>query len=114
MSSANHLPTAAAPGLPGNGSCLRQDCEEAARRRALADSVTNWWHSVDLGYGVVTQGHKSIDQIHHEIAAFQFPDLGGKTFLDIGAWDGAFSFEAERRGARRVVALDHYVWSIDL
>jgi tRNA (mo5U34)-methyltransferase len=33
--------------------------------------------------------------------------------LDIGAWDGFFSFEAERRGAKRVVALDHYVWSLD-
>ena len=34
--------------------------------------------------------------------------------LDIGAWDGALSFEAERRGARRVTALDHYVWSLDM
>jgi len=30
--------------------------------------------------------------------------------LDIGAWDGAFSFECERRGARRVVAADYFVW----
>jgi tRNA (mo5U34)-methyltransferase len=32
--------------------------------------------------------------------------LGGLSVLDIGAWDGFFSFEAERRGARRVVAYD--------
>jgi tRNA (mo5U34)-methyltransferase len=31
--------------------------------------------------------------------------------LDIGAWDGFFSFEAERRGASRVLAADHYSWS---
>jgi tRNA (mo5U34)-methyltransferase len=30
--------------------------------------------------------------------------------LDIGAWDGFFSFEAERRHAARVVATDHYAW----
>jgi len=31
--------------------------------------------------------------------------------LDIGAWDGAYSFEAERRGASRVLATDYYCWS---
>ena len=30
--------------------------------------------------------------------------------LDVGAWDGFFSFEAERRGAARVVAADYYSW----
>src|SRR5205807_7937958 len=42
------------------------------------------------------------------------PDLQGKSVLDIGAWDGFFSFAAERAGAARVVALDHYAWSLDL
>ncbi len=37
-------------------------------------------------------------------------DLSGQTVLDIGAWDGFFSFEAERRGASRVLATDSYVW----
>ena len=32
---------------------------------------------------------------------------------DIGAWDGFFSFEAERRGARRVVAVDPAAWRED-
>jgi tRNA (mo5U34)-methyltransferase len=32
------------------------------------------------------------------------------TVLDIGAWDGFFSFECERRGAARVVAADYYSW----
>jgi tRNA (mo5U34)-methyltransferase len=31
-----------------------------------------------------------------------------------GAWDGYVAFEAERRGASRVVALDRYVWSLDI
>jgi tRNA (mo5U34)-methyltransferase len=32
-------------------------------------------------------------------------DLRGLRVLDIGAWNGCFSFECERRGAREVVAL---------
>jgi tRNA (mo5U34)-methyltransferase len=41
-------------------------------------------------------------------------DLAGKSVLDIGAYDGFYSFEAERRGARRVVAIDHVVWLQDV
>jgi len=33
------------------------------------------------------------------------------TVLDIGAWNGFFSFEAERRGAKRVLATDSFIWS---
>jgi tRNA (mo5U34)-methyltransferase len=79
----------------------------------MVDAVPFWWHSIDLGRGVVTQGHKSSQRLEEELAAYQFPDLKGRTVLDIGAWDGFFSFEAERRGAARVVALDHFVWSIE-
>jgi tRNA (mo5U34)-methyltransferase len=37
-------------------------------------------------------------------------DLRGLSVLDIGAWDGFFSFECERRGAERVVAMDSFSW----
>ena len=47
------------------------------------------------------------------VERLRLPSLVGKSVLDIGAWDGYYSFEAERRGAVRVVALDHFVWSID-
>ena len=43
-----------------------------------------------------------------------FPDLRGKSVLDVAAWDGFFSFEAERLGADRVIALDHLVWELDI
>jgi tRNA (mo5U34)-methyltransferase len=36
--------------------------------------------------------------------------LEGKSVLDIGAWDGFYSFEAVRRGAARVLATDSFVW----
>ena len=28
--------------------------------------------------------------------------------LDIGAWDGFYSFEAEKRGAERILAIDSF------
>jgi tRNA (mo5U34)-methyltransferase len=73
-----------------------------------------WWHSIDLGDGVRTSGRKSAELLQSELAAIDLPDLEGRSVLDIGAWDGFYSFEAERRGARRVVALDYFTWSLDL
>lgn len=77
------------------------------------DEHALWWHSIDLGDGIVTPGHKPSSLLEQEIEALQLPDLHGKTVLDIGAWDGYFSFAAERRGASRVVALDYYTWATD-
>ena len=37
-------------------------------------------------------------------------DLTGWSVLDIGAWHGFFSFECERRGADRVLAVDRFAW----
>ena len=81
--------------------------------QAQVATVPFWWHSLDLGQGVVTPGRKSPQLLRDELAKCHLPDLHGRTVLDIGAWDGFFSFQAERLGAARVLALDHYVWSID-
>jgi tRNA (mo5U34)-methyltransferase len=52
-----------------------------------------------------------IDNSPERLARVHLPqDLSGRSVLDIGAWDGFFSFEAEKRGASRVVASDHYAW----
>jgi len=68
-----------------------------------------WFHTIDLGHGVITPG---IDQSWAKLQLLDFPDsLEGKSVLDIGAFDGFFSFEAERRGASRVVAADEFCWS---
>ena len=87
---------------------------EAARKSALVDSVGFWWHTIDVGDGVVTPGIKTGAQLAAEFAALNLPTLNGLTVLDIGAWDGFFSFEADRQGASRVVALDWYVWALRL
>ena len=85
--------------------------DEIERRVA---KVPLWFHSMDLGRGVTTPGQKSPAQLAGELARLRLPDLRKKTVLDVGAWDGFFSFTAERLGAERVVALDHFVWSMDL
>ena len=81
--------------------------------RQRVEEIPFWWHSIDLGGGVVTPGRKTPSILAKELANFQLPDLRGRTVLDIGAWDGFYSFHAERLGAKRVVALDHYVWSVN-
>jgi tRNA (mo5U34)-methyltransferase len=69
----------------------------------------SWFHTIDLGGGVTTPG---VDDSWSKLQLVQFPDtLAGKTVLDVGAFDGYFSFEAERRGATRVVAADEFCWS---
>ena len=86
------------------------------RGRALAREVAAipfWWHSIDLGDGVVTPGGKSPESLAQELASLRLPPLAGKSVLDIGAWDGFYSFTAERLGAARVVALDYFVWALE-
>lgn len=78
----------------------------ADQLRAEVASI-DWWHTIDLGGGVVTPGRGGSPALLERIHMPR--DLRGKSVLDIGAFDGAFSFEAERRGAARVVALDHRV-----
>ena len=63
---------------------------------------------MELRPGIVTPG---IAQEHFVLSMLGIPeDLSGMTVLDIGCWDGFFSFECERRGAARVVSSD--VWDL--
>jgi len=71
-------------------------------------SEIKWHHSIDLGSGIVTPGQ---DNSPKKLQRLKLPaSFAGKSVLDIGAWDGFFSFEAERRGAKRVLATDSFVW----
>jgi len=44
----------------------------------------------------------------HIIAAF--PDVAGKTVLELGSWNGKWGFLAEERGAQMVVMTDFVCW----
>ena len=79
----------------------------------LVASVPFWYHSIDLGH-LSTPGVTPAQSLSKTFRKLRIPDLQGKSVLDIGAWDGFYSFKCEQLGASRVVALDHYVWSLEL
>jgi len=71
----------------------------------VRDSVPLWFHTFALSPGIYTPG---IARDH----GYRLPVLGadrfaGRSVLDVGAFDGFYSFLAEERGARRVVAVDN-------
>src|SRR4029077_16620303 len=73
--------------------------------------AVKWFHCMDFGDGLYTHDELSAKQFANKSdVVFKYP-ITGKTVLDMGAWDGFFSFEAERRGASRVLATDHFCWS---
>jgi len=76
-----------------------------AEAERVRDSVPLWFHTFALAPGIYTPG---IARDH----GYRLPVLGadrfaGRSVLDIGAFDGFYSFLAEARGARRVVAIDN-------
>lgn len=79
---------------------------QVADERRQQFLANRWWHSIDLGNGFVTPGAIPLSEMQANFAYLQLPeDLSGNRVLDIGCWDGFYSFECERRGAE-VVAVD--------
>jgi len=71
---------------------------------ACIKSFPFWYHKIQLGDEIATPGWAPIAP-----ASYRIPeDLTGKRILDVGAWDGYWSFEAMRRGATEVVAIDDF------
>jgi tRNA (mo5U34)-methyltransferase len=70
-----------------------------------------WHHEIDFGNGLLSPGDEKIGVLRAQADAYFAEGIAGKSFLDIGCWDGFNSFEASRRGALRVLATDHFAWS---
>src|ERR1700756_1225374 len=84
----------------------RPDASQRVRQWDRERAQKGWWHSFELPGGRVIEGVADLASLKHRLAQFPIPDdLTGKRVLDIGAWDGWFSFEMERRGAH-VIALE--------
>ena len=64
-----------------------------------------WVHSIDLGEGIITPGKWGKGNPRIKAGLKEMP-LKGKKVLDVGCWDGLYAFEAERRGASEVYAID--------
>lgn len=74
---------------------------ESIHRRVA--SVAQWYHRIPLPGGLATPGKHSLPPMD----GYHVPDdLTGKRVLDVGAWDGLWTFEALKRGASEVVAID--------
>jgi tRNA (mo5U34)-methyltransferase len=77
---------------------------EADDLQNKVEALPFWYHRIELPHGIVTPGWAPIDP-----SAYKIPEtLDGKRVLDIGAWDGYWTFEALKRGAREVVAIDDF------
>jgi len=86
--------------LPTHDKFTREQIEEMVNRVPL------WWHTITLPHGIKTPGQ--VPEAGHERIAKAIPTyLKGKNVLDIGTWDGYYSFLCEARGASRVLAIDN-------
>jgi len=80
------------------------DSEKNTSLAERVDAIGYWYHKIELPGGIVTPGWAPIDASKYGIPE----DLTGKRVLDIGAWDGYWTFEALKRGAKEVVAIDDF------
>jgi tRNA (mo5U34)-methyltransferase len=72
-----------------------------------------WLQSIRLGPDLVTPGVQNEAELARmEEALFGSINLAGADVIEVGAWNGAFSLAAKRRGAARVLATDHLAWTL--
>lgn len=101
-------PSAAAAPVP-----MTEATPQTQAIRQLVASIPSWYHTIDLGHGVVTPG--GFDHRPY-LKHYPIPDrLDGMRVLDVATFDGFWAFECARRGAAEVVAIDvERVESLDL
>ena len=86
--------------MPATTGESREDAPSTLRERVRA--LDPWYHTLDLGAGVVTQG---MFDLRPYVDRYGLPAVEGKRVLDVGTFDGFWAFELERRGAT-VLSLD--------
>ena len=80
--------------------------------QARIDAIP-WYHEFDFGNGLQARSRTPDIELHRRIWGFieqglETVDLRHKSVLDVGCWDGYWSFYAEKRGARSVLAVDDF------
>jgi tRNA (mo5U34)-methyltransferase len=89
------------PSISSEGTALQREVD-----------TFQWHHEIDFGDGVRSRGACKLRHLRAQADVYFAGDLvKGRSFLDVGCWDGYNSLEAYRRGARRVLATDHFAWS---
>ncbi len=77
--------------------------------QARVAAIPLWYHRIELPGGIVTPGWAPLNPESYGIPT----DLTGARVLDVGAWDGYWTFTALARGAREVVAVDDFSDHLD-
>jgi tRNA (mo5U34)-methyltransferase len=99
--------------VPAAVACLHL---ELACRWLMDDLISRaaaagpWFHSIELPGGVITPGDATLEAERARADVYFSAGVAGLSVLDVGAWDGFYSFEAEVRGASRVLAVDRFCW----
>lgn len=101
-----------------SGGASERELETPERELSFADWVQQqveaeryWFQKIELTPNLVTPGWS--DPRNEKMPLFGMPeDLSGLRVLDVGCAEGFFSFEAERRGAAEVVAIDSFPDSV--
>jgi tRNA (mo5U34)-methyltransferase len=96
------------PERPGNtvtvATPASSEVSPIADRIAAYDA---WYHEIEFGDGLRSRPKFPHHDIWAAIARFIEPiNFVGKSVLDVGCWDGLWSFTAEKRGAASVLASD--------
>jgi tRNA (mo5U34)-methyltransferase len=82
---------------------MSETAEGTALDLGTAAASLDWYHTLELAPGVVTEGMFDLRPL---VGRYGLPNsLAGKRALDVGTFDGFWAFELERRGAE-VTALD--------
>src|SRR5580698_6172820 len=72
--------------------------------RQRVEAFPYWYHKIELPGGIVTPGWAPLNAPSYGVPE----SLAGKRVLDVGAWDGFWTFEALKRGAAQAVAIDDF------
>jgi tRNA (mo5U34)-methyltransferase len=92
---------------------VTSDLDVDSQQRQGPAGADDYWFASPFdfdGQGTSTQPRHVQRRFRRRMRLLQIPkDLTGKTVLDMGSWDGFWAFECERRGAKRVLAIDTWV-----
>jgi tRNA (mo5U34)-methyltransferase len=72
----------------------------------LESKGCKWWHVIELNDEISTPGMSPSVKQKASYWGLDEIDFSNKSVLDIGAWDGGFSFYADERGASDVTSID--------
>ena len=99
--------------VPQNANPSEIVVDEPIRKwvQGQVDAEPYWFQKIEVLPGMYSPGWS--DPAKEKLPYYGLPqDLTGKRVLDIGCAEGFFSFEAEKRGAREVIAIDSFPDSV--